>query len=137
MHFKCYAVFFFFLCVLNLYFFRYIYYSFPMAWLQVSLLEYRKRLKEKPLSTSETKTSTSPAASAALTSSVPTPITHHKLSTTLSLYLRGSSPTSSFSSSPSKAAALPHSSNQGTKKGRMPTLATLPLFKSAEPKRGM
>ncbi|RUS88611.1 hypothetical protein EGW08_003637 [Elysia chlorotica] len=107
----------------------------PVVKKKVSLREYRQRLKEKPRSSSETKTSTSPSASAALTSSVSTPITHHKLSTTLSLYLQGSSPNSSFSTSPSKGSALPTSSNHAAKKGRMPTLATLPLFKSSEPKR--
>ncbi|GFS22446.1 histone-lysine N-methyltransferase 2E [Elysia marginata] len=111
----------------------------PVVKKKVSLLEYRKRLKEKPVNVSEAKTSTSPGSSAALTSSVSTPITHHKLSTTLSLYLQGSSPTSSFSSSSSttssKASALLQSSNHGMKKSRMPTLATLPLFKSSEPKR--
>lgn len=106
----------------------------PVIKKKVSLLEYRKRLKEKPVKVSEAKTSTSSSSGGASTSSVSTPITHHKLSTTLSLFLQGSSLGGSFSS-PSKASPLSHSSNYGIKKSCMPTLATLPLFKASEPKR--
>ncbi|BFZ10360.1 hypothetical protein BsWGS_13399 [Bradybaena similaris] len=101
----------------------------PAVKKKVSLLEYRKRLKDKPVLSSASETKMSSAASTASSS------THHqhKLSPTLSMYL-ASSPTSSASSpSPSKS---PSSSSHSQKKYRMPTLATLPLFKDADGKKG-
>ncbi|CAL1545855.1 unnamed protein product [Lymnaea stagnalis] len=97
----------------------------PAAKKKVSLLEYRKRLKEKPASScTETKSSESTGLSPSSTLTH-----HHKLSSTLTQFLASSSPPAS-STSPSKS-----SSSQSQKKQRMPTLATLPLFQSADLKK--
>ncbi|GFO43966.1 histone-lysine N-methyltransferase mll5 [Plakobranchus ocellatus] len=115
--------------------------STPVVKKKVSLLEYRKRLKEKPASSPEGKTSSSSSSTTAISS--PLTVTTHKLSSTLSRFLSGSSPTSFSSSlsssssslSPTKASSLSRSSNHDAKKTRMPTLATLPLFKSSDPRK--
>uniref|UniRef100_A0A2C9LGE8 SET domain-containing protein n=1 Tax=Biomphalaria glabrata TaxID=6526 RepID=A0A2C9LGE8_BIOGL len=96
----------------------------PSVKKKVSLLEYRKRLKEKPACTTETKTTETSSSSSFL-------VHNHKMSATLSEYL-ASSPSTSSSVSPTKSPLM--SSNH--KKQHMPTLATLPLFVSADEKKG-